>query len=113
MFTRLIFGTTGAMANSDHLVGALVITVAIIATAEVARVLRFVNVAFGAWLVAAPFLLVGASGTATVASVVVGVGLSVLSPPRGRRSRSEERRVGEGCVSPCRSRWSPVHTQKN
>src|SRR3546814_14138721 len=69
MFTRLIFGTTGAMANSDHLVGALVITVAIIATAEVARVLRFVNVAFGAWLVAAPFLLVGASGTATVAKI--------------------------------------------
>src|SRR3546814_15774538 len=54
MFTRLRFGTTGAMANSDHLVAALVITVAIIATAEVARVLRFVNVAFGAWLVAAP-----------------------------------------------------------
>src|SRR3546814_21039535 len=24
-------------------------------------------------------------------------------------SRSEERRVGKGCVSPCRSRWSPCH----
>src|SRR3546814_9735192 len=24
-----------------------------------------------------------------------------------RRSRSEERRVGKECVSPCRSRWSP------
>src|SRR3546814_4272059 len=23
--------------------------------------------------------------------------------------RSEERRVGKGCVSPCRSRWSPYH----
>src|SRR3546814_19233955 len=23
--------------------------------------------------------------------------------------RSEERRVGKGCVSPCRSRWSPSH----
>src|SRR3546814_15745187 len=23
--------------------------------------------------------------------------------------RSEERRVGKECVSPCRSRWSPVH----
>src|SRR3546814_13225449 len=22
---------------------------------------------------------------------------------------SEERRVGKGCVSPCRSRWSPYH----
>src|SRR3546814_9025034 len=26
---------------------------------------------------------------------------------RGRRS--EERRVGQGCVSTCRSRWSPYH----
>src|SRR3546814_18902055 len=24
-------------------------------------------------------------------------------------SRSEERRVGKECVSPCRSRWSPFH----
>src|SRR3546814_15142656 len=25
------------------------------------------------------------------------------------RRRSEERRVGKECVSPCRSRWSPFH----
>src|SRR3546814_11034340 len=25
------------------------------------------------------------------------------------RPRSEERRVGKGCVSPCRSRWPPYH----
>src|SRR3546814_20052086 len=25
------------------------------------------------------------------------------------RARSEERRVGEGCGSTCRSRWSPYH----
>src|SRR3546814_18160125 len=28
-------------------------------------------------------------------------------------SRSEERRVGNECVSTCRSRWSPHHKQKN
>src|SRR3546814_3997553 len=28
---------------------------------------------------------------------------------RGRRGRSEERRVGKECVSTCRSRWSPYH----
>src|SRR3546814_17712682 len=27
--------------------------------------------------------------------------------------RSEERRVGKECVSTCRSRWSPYHSQKN
>src|SRR3546814_10809535 len=26
-----------------------------------------------------------------------------------RFARSEERRVGKGCVSTCRSRWSPYH----
>src|SRR3546814_18534037 len=26
--------------------------------------------------------------------------------------RSEERRVGKECVSPCRSRWSPDHSKK-
>src|SRR3546814_19818373 len=26
--------------------------------------------------------------------------------------RSEERRVGKECVSPCRSRWVPVHEKK-
>src|SRR3546814_14235900 len=28
------------------------------------------------------------------------------------KRRSEERRVGNECVSPCRSRWSPIHLQK-
>src|SRR3546814_10447069 len=27
----------------------------------------------------------------------------------GNAIRSEERRVGKECVSPCRSRWSPYH----
>lgn len=86
MLTRLVFDTSGGMANSDHVVGALVITVAIIATAEVARALRFINVAFGAWLIAAPLLLEGDSTTAAVASVVLGLALIALSLPRGKRS---------------------------
>src|SRR3546814_21054501 len=28
-------------------------------------------------------------------------------------TRSEERRVGNECVSTCRSRWSPYHSKKN
>src|SRR3546814_17758733 len=33
----------------------------------------------------------------------------VLQRLAGRPARSEERRVGKGCVSTCRSRWSPEH----
>ncbi|QRM35345.1 NAD-dependent epimerase/dehydratase family protein (plasmid) [Microvirga sp. VF16] len=87
MLTRLIFGTSGAMANSDHVVGALTITVAIIATAEVARPFRLINFLFGAWLVVAPWILEGASTLASLASVAIGLALIGLSLPRGRRSR--------------------------
>lgn len=86
MLTRLVLGTSGAMANSDHVVGALAITVAIIATAEVARALRFINLLFGAWLVTAPWALDGADATAAWVSVALGLALMGLSLPRGRRS---------------------------
>src|SRR3546814_10791146 len=33
--------------------------------------------------------------------------ISILPPPI--ETSSEERRVGKGCVSTCRSRWSPYH----
>lgn len=83
MCTRLIFGTDGAMANSDHVVGSLVIVLAVSACAEVGRALRFLIVPFGAWLVAAPWLLAGASTAAALASVIAGIALIALSLPRG------------------------------
>ena len=84
MFTRIAFGSSGAMANSDHLVGALVVTFAIIAWAEVARPVRFINILFGAWLLAVPWLLDGAGSTLAVwNSVLCGALLIVLSIPRG------------------------------
>lgn len=84
MLTRLVFGSEGSMANSDHLVGALVVTFSIIALAEVARPVRFINVAFGAWLVVAPWLLNGAgSKAAVVNSVISGILLVLLALPRG------------------------------
>lgn len=86
MFTRLVFGTTPPMANSDHLVGALIITVAVIAMAEVARPVRFINLGFGAWLIVAPWVLDGESTVASVVSVVTGAGVALLSLPRGHRS---------------------------
>lgn len=86
MFTRLWFGSVPPMANSDHVVGAMIVTFAVIAMAEVARTLRFVNIAFGLWLLAVPWLLDGANGTAAWASVLAGALVIVLSLPRGRLS---------------------------
>lgn len=86
MFTRIIFGTEQPMADSDHLVGALIVTVSVAAMAEVGRALRFINVAFGIWLIAAPWILDGGSLPATATGVAVGIAVIALSLPRGRRS---------------------------
>ena len=56
MCTRLLFGAGDTMADSDHLVGCIVITVAVTSFAEVARPVRLINVPLGAWLIAAPFV---------------------------------------------------------
>ena len=66
---------------------ALIITVAVIAMAEVARPLRFLNVGFGLWLLAAPWLLEGASVTASWAGVLIGLAVIALSLPRGKLSK--------------------------
>jgi hypothetical protein len=87
MFSRLVFGTVPPLADSDHLVGALVFTVAVIAMAEVGRALRFINVLFGLWLVAAPWRLPGGLSVAVGAEVAAGLVLIALSLPRGQRSR--------------------------
>ncbi|HCY62210.1 MAG TPA: DNA polymerase III subunit epsilon [Oxalobacteraceae bacterium] len=84
MLTRLSFDTSDAMANSDHLVGALVVTFSIMAMAEVGRPVRFINVGFGLWLIGAPWLLEGVSANGAVwNSMVTGIVLIALALPRG------------------------------
>ena len=83
MLSPTILGTQGLMADSSHLVGALVVSFAVIATGEPARFVRFVNVLLGAWVVVAPWLLAGGSSTAAWNGVFVGVLLILVSLPRG------------------------------
>ena len=83
-FTRLTFGNSGALTNSDHLTGLLIVTFAIIAFAEVARAVRFLNVPAGLWLIVAPWVLDGAgSPLAQWAGVATGLVVVALSIPRG------------------------------
>jgi uncharacterized membrane protein len=83
MFAPSILGSTGRGADSDHLVGALVASFAVIAMAEVGRPLRFLNILLGAWLLIAPFLLAGSAVATTVNDVALGAALIVLSLRRG------------------------------
>jgi hypothetical protein len=78
-----VFDATGHAADSDFLVGPLVAVVAVIALAEVARGLRFLNVAAGLWLVAAPWFLSGATTGSTLNDAIAGLALIALTLPRG------------------------------
>ncbi|AKC88394.1 vitamin K epoxide reductase family protein [Pseudoxanthomonas suwonensis] len=82
MLTRLSVGAEGAMANADHLIGSLVITVAVIALAEVARPVRLLNIGFGVALLIVPFVY-DAPAPSLWSSLVCGAALIVLSLPRG------------------------------
>jgi hypothetical protein len=63
-----------------------VITVAVCAMAEVARPLRFINILFGLWLIAAPWLLANTIAEAAWNDVISGMSIVALSLPRGKRS---------------------------
>ncbi|MEX2324045.1 MAG: vitamin K epoxide reductase family protein [Acidimicrobiia bacterium] len=83
MASPAVFGTMDRAADSDNIVGALVVTVAMIALAEVGRAARFLNVAFGAWIVAAPWLLGGGTTASRWNDVAAGALLILLSLRRG------------------------------
>ncbi len=83
MFAPDFFGTAGKASDSDRLVGALVLTFSLVATAEVGRAMRLINIIFAAWLLIAPWVLDGFVTGARWNDVVAGIALILLSLPRG------------------------------
>ena len=83
MFAPAALGSTGVAAHSDHLVGALIVTVAVIALADVGRATRFLNLLLGAWVIAAPWLLGGATAASRWSDTIGGALVILLSLPRG------------------------------
>lgn len=82
MLTRITLGHEGSMANWDHLVGSLVITVSVCALAEMARPARFLIIPLGGALLVTPFIF-NVSGLSMAVTLATGVALIVLSIPRG------------------------------
>jgi uncharacterized membrane protein len=83
MAAPFVWGSGGLAAHSDHLIGALIVTVAMIALADVGRAARFVNIVFGVLVAAAPWALAGATGYARWNDAIVGLIVIVLALPRG------------------------------
>lgn len=71
-------------ADCDHLLGALVVTVAAVASAEVTRIARFVNVLFGLLLIVVAFLFARDLPIAFGSEFISGIILIVVSLPKGR-----------------------------
>jgi nucleoside-diphosphate-sugar epimerase/uncharacterized membrane protein len=82
MCTRLTLGAEGGMADADHLVGALVVTVSAVALADVARPVRLLNVILGSTLFVTPFAY-DVGWTHALASLACGLALIALSVRRG------------------------------
>ncbi|ELY63228.1 vitamin K epoxide reductase family protein [Natrinema versiforme] len=83
MLSPTLFGTTGLMADSSHLVGSLVVSFTVIASGEPARAVRFLNIPLAVWIVVAPWLFAGVPTIAAINAVIAGALTLVLSVPRG------------------------------
>lgn len=83
MFSRLTLGAEGSLANADHLLGALVVTVLAVAAAEVTRTARLLLVPLGLAIAATPFLFEATFAHIAV-SIVGGLAISTLAFRRGK-----------------------------
>ena len=73
----------GAVADSTHIMGALVVTCSVVAFAEPVRLVRWLNVLCGLWVFLTPWLLVGGTPAWQWISVASGLALVVLNLRRG------------------------------
>lgn len=83
MAAPAVFGSAGAAAAGDQLVGALVVTFAALGFGEAARAARWVNLPLAVWLCAAPWLLTGHGPAAGWNNVAVGLAVLLLTGRRG------------------------------
>ena len=84
MASPSIFGTQGLAAHVDHVLGALVVTVAIIAFAEVGRAARFLNIPLALGIVVLPWFAGGSTLLSNINDLVVGALIIALSIPPGK-----------------------------
>lgn len=78
-----VLSAGGAAADSDRIIGALIVTWSVIAFGEIARPARFLNIPMGVWLMIAPWVLTGDTAGARWNDVLVGAAVVLLSLRRG------------------------------
>ncbi len=87
MMTPAILGTVGTLAEIYFILGPIIVTISVIAFAEVFRSIRYLNILFGIILVIAPWLVAHFCMKCCVANcLIVGVLIILLSLPKGKIS---------------------------
>jgi hypothetical protein len=86
MFAPAVLGVGigAAAAHSNHLVGALIVVIAVTALAEVVRPARFLNSVLGLWLLVGPWFLAGGPDSSRWNSAICGALVLLFSVPVGR-----------------------------
>lgn len=82
MAVPFVLGSTGPAADNNYLIGALVVTWAVIAFGEVVRPVRLLNILSAIWLVASAWVFPGHSDVARLNNMIVGALLIPLSLKR-------------------------------
>ncbi len=84
MAAPTVFQTVAGAAHSGHILGALIVTLSIIAYAEVARAGRFINIALAPGVILLPLLLGGGNLASSINDLIVGALVIALSIPPGK-----------------------------
>jgi uncharacterized membrane protein len=79
-----VFKTQGLAADSNHILGALVVTVAIVAFAEVTRAARFINIALALAIIVLPMVFGGALFASGINNLIIGLLIIALSISPGK-----------------------------
>lgn len=78
-----VLGDKGLVADVDHLAGALVVVVSVIAFGEPVRAIRWLNILLGLIIAGTPFMASGDTTAGWINDVIVGLGVTALAIRRG------------------------------
>lgn len=84
LFANEVLGYSGILGDNTDVCGALIVVFSIIAWAEVARAIRFINMLIALWFAISVFILPGGTDVLMWHSVIVAVVVIILSIFRGR-----------------------------
>ena len=82
LFTRLTLGAESSMANADHVMGFVILTVVSLAAAEIVRVARYLLIPCGIAVAVSP-LLFGAGDLHLLVNLAAGAAIALLALRRG------------------------------